>query len=65
VDGALLPPSAYSVLGSTVTFTPAIASGKKVVIKIAGSVQVMQVLIEDWGYVYEAVGASDDWGSVA
>jgi hypothetical protein len=64
-DGLLVPPSAYSVAGTTVTFTPPIASGKKMVIKIAGSVQIMAVLVEDWGFVYEAIGSSDDWGSVA
>lgn len=65
VDGALLPPSAYTVAGTTINFTPPIDTGKKVVLKIAGSVQIMAVLVEDWGLITEAIGASDDWGSVA
>ena len=64
VDGLLLPPTAYSVAGSIVTFTPAIASGKTVVIKIASGLQMMPIYTEDWGFIYEAIGASEDWGAV-
>lgn len=64
VDGLLLPPTAYSVAGSIVTFTPAIAIGKTVVIKIASGLQMMPIYTEDWGFIYEAIGASEDWGAV-
>lgn len=65
VDGLLLPPTAYSVAGPTISFTPAIATGKTVVIKIGSSLQIMPVIVEDWGFVNEAIGASEDWGSIA
>lgn len=65
VDGLLLPPTAYSVSGATVTFTPAIATGKTVVIKIASGLQLMPLSIEDWGWITDAVASGDDWGAVA
>jgi len=65
VDGLLLDPSKYSVAGTTITFTPAIATGKTVVIKIAASSQVMPVYVDDWGFVNESAEFSEDWGSIA
>lgn len=65
VDGLLLDPSKYSVAGSTVTFTPPIATGKTVVIKIAGATQIMPIVVDDWGYVYESAEFAEDWGSIA
>ncbi|MNP84140.1 hypothetical protein D3C76_1833230 [compost metagenome] len=51
--------------GSTVTFTPPIATGKTVVIKIAGATQIMPIVVDDWGYVYESAEFAEDWGSIA
>jgi len=65
VDGLLLDPSKYAISGTTITFTPAIAAGKTVVIKIAASTQIMPVITDDWGWVYESVEFAEDWGSIA
>jgi hypothetical protein len=63
-DGLLLPPTAYTIAGGLVTFNPALATGKLVVIKVASGLQIMPVIVEDWGFVYEDIGASEDWGAI-
>lgn len=63
-DGLLLPPTAYTIAGGLVTYNPALATGKLVVIKVASGLQIMPVIVEDWGFVYEAIGASEDWGAI-
>lgn len=64
VDGLLLDPSKYSVTGTTLTFTPAITTGKTVVVKIAASTQIMPIVVDDWGFIYESVASAEDWGSI-
>lgn len=64
VDGLLLKPTAYTVVGTTLGFTPPLATGKLVVVKIAAGVQIMPIVIEDWGFVYESVTSAEDWGQV-
>lgn len=65
VDGLLLDPSKYSVAGSVVTFTPPVPSGHTVVIKVAGATQIMPIVVDDWGFVYESAEFAEDWGSIA
>jgi hypothetical protein len=65
VDGLLLEPGLYIATGSTINFAPPIAIGKTVVIKIAGTSQIMPIVVDDWGFITDSILSSEDWGSVA
>jgi hypothetical protein len=66
VNGLLLRPDQYVVNGATITFTPAPPAGTdNVVVKIASGIQIMPIVSDDWGFVYEAIGAAEDWGALA
>lgn len=65
VDGLLLEPGKYVATGASITFNPPIAIGKTVVIKIAGTSQIMPIVVDDWGFITESILSSEDWGSVA
>jgi hypothetical protein len=66
INGLVVNPSQYAVVGSTLTFTPPPATGTaNVLVKVASSVQIMPLVGEDWGFVYEASASFDDWGEVA
>lgn len=66
VDGLAVDPANYSVTGSTLTFTPPPATGvQNVMVKIAGSVQIMPIVVDDWGLITESAEFAEDWGSIA
>ena len=65
VDGLLLEPSKYVATGSNINFTPAIPTGHTVVIKIAGTSQIMPIVVDDWGFITDDIMSAEDWGSVA
>lgn len=65
VDGLLLEPSLYVATGSNINFTPPIPTGHTVVIKIAGTSQIMPIVVDDWGFITDDILSAEDWGSVA
>ena len=66
VNGLVVNPSRYAVVGTTLTFTPPPATGTaNVLVKIASSLQIMPIFGEDWGFVWETSSTVDDWGAIA
>lgn len=66
VNGLVVNPDKYAVVGTTLTFTPPPATGTaNVLVKIASGVQIMPIFGEDWGFVYETSSTVDDWGVIA
>lgn len=66
INGLAIDPALYSVTGSTVTFTPPPPAGtQNVMVKIAGSVQIMPIVVDDWGLITESAEYAEDWGSIA
>jgi hypothetical protein len=65
IGGLAIDPALYSVTGSTITFTPPPATGvQNVMVKIAGSVQIMPIVVDDWGLITESAEFAEDWGSI-
>lgn len=65
IGGLIVNPSKYAVVGTTLTFTPPPATGTaNVLVKIASSVQIMPIFVDDWGFVYESISSAEDWGEV-